>query len=120
MSTQELLPLGSVVYLEEGKLALMIVSRQPLVDLGKGQIYFDYAAVSQILGLEPENIVYFNHENISKVVFTGYISDEEPRIQEAIAEWRDKHPDIPKGNVDNYQKGDSDSSPKISSINPFR
>lgn len=99
MNDDKLLSLGSIVYLKRGKIALMIVSRQPVVDLGSERVYFDYAGVSQILGLETDKVVYFNKENISQVIFEGYVSEEEPRIQEALREWRESNNQISKGKV---------------------
>ncbi|MGV3029846.1 DUF4176 domain-containing protein [Streptococcus suis] len=101
MELTKLLPMGTVVYLNGGKLEVMIVSRQPILNLDGNDVYFDYAGISQILGLDPEQIVYFNQENIKKVIFEGYESDNEERLQEAFAEWRDNHPEIPKGKVAN-------------------
>ncbi|HEM6183770.1 TPA: DUF4176 domain-containing protein [Streptococcus suis] len=99
MELTKLLPMGTVVYLNGGKLEVMIVSRQPILKLDGHEVYFDYAGISQILGLDPEQIVYFNQENIKKVIFKGYESDNEERLQEAFAEWRENHPEIPKGKV---------------------
>ncbi|MET3557910.1 hypothetical protein ABID29_001022 [Streptococcus rupicaprae] len=95
----KLLPLGSVVYLKEGRIPLMLVMRRPVVNLLNGTYYFDYAAVDQIIGLEPDRAVYFNHEDISEIVFEGYISDKENRIQEAMQEWIISHPEIKKGKI---------------------
>lgn len=64
-----LLPLGTIVYLKEGKIKLMIVSHQPVLKNDEGEFYYDYAAISQIIGLEPNRVVYFNQENFSKVFF---------------------------------------------------
>ncbi|HEM2824863.1 DUF4176 domain-containing protein [Streptococcus suis] len=101
MELTKLLPMGTVVYLNGGKLEVMIVSRQPILKLDGHEVYFDYAGISQILGLDPEQIVYFNQENIKKVIFKGYESDNEERLQEAFVEWRENHPEIPKGKVVN-------------------
>ncbi|MFS8952957.1 DUF4176 domain-containing protein [Streptococcus oralis subsp. tigurinus] len=100
MSNHKLLPLGSVVYLEEGTIPVMIVLRQPVLNVQDKFYYLDYAAINQIVGLEPEKITYFNHEDISNIIFEGYVSEQEERIQQALAEWVQKHPEIPKGSVE--------------------
>lgn len=99
MSSYKLLPLGSVVYLEEGTIPVMIVLRQPVLNIRDEFYYLDYAGINQIVGLEPEKITYFNHEDISNVIFEGYVGEQEERIQQALAEWVLRHPKIPKGKV---------------------
>lgn len=37
-------PIGSIVYLKNGHRKLMITNRVPIVNLGDGEVYFDYAA----------------------------------------------------------------------------
>lgn len=98
MKSEKLLPLGSVVYLKEGVIPLMIGIRQPIVQLEK-QCYFDYAAFSQITGMNMDEIAYFNNEDISLVVAEGYIGEEEERVLQALKEWRDQNQGIPKGHV---------------------
>ncbi|WP_413488496.1 DUF4176 domain-containing protein [Carnobacterium divergens] len=100
MKTTNMLPLGSVVYLQEGVIPLMIVSRQPLLNLNNEVYYLDYAAVNQITGLtNTEEIAYFNNEDISSVLSEGYLGDNEERVLFALQEWREKNKDIPKGKV---------------------
>ncbi|MDB8615412.1 DUF4176 domain-containing protein [Streptococcus parasanguinis] len=100
MKKNKLLTLGSVVYLEGGTIPVMIVLRHPIFNIKEKMCYFDYAAVNQLTGLEPDKITYFNHEDISEVVFEGYVSENEKRIQKGLAEWIKEHPEIPKGDVD--------------------
>ena len=100
MNSNKLLTMGTVVYLNGGKLEIMIVSRQPILNMDGTEVYFDYAGISHILGLDPKQIVYFNRENISEIVFTGYESENEDRLQDAFEEWRDNNPEIPKGKVE--------------------
>lgn len=54
MNSNKLLPMGTVVYLNGGKLELMIVSRQPILNMDGTEVYFDYAGISHILGLDPK------------------------------------------------------------------
>ena len=89
MKKNKLLTLGSVVYLEGGTIPVMIVLRHPIFNIKE-----------KMCGLEPDKITYFNHEDISEVVFEGYVSENEKRIQKGLAEWIKEHPEIPKGDVD--------------------
>lgn len=109
MKTTNMLPLGSVVYLQEGVIPLMIVSRQPLLNLNNEVYYLDYAAVNQITGLtNTEEIAYFNHEDISSVLSEGFVGDNEERVLFALQEWREKNKDIPKGKVVEFNKDKKD------------
>lgn len=99
MNSTKLLPMGTVVYLNGGKLEIMIVSRQPILNVDGNEIYFDYAGVSHTLGLNPDQIIYFNQENISELIFKGYAGENESRIQEVMREWVRNNPEIPKGVV---------------------
>ncbi|QDK71382.1 DUF4176 domain-containing protein [Lactococcus protaetiae] len=98
MNKEELLPLGSVVYLKEGIIPLMIGIRQPIVQLDTEKCYFDYAAFSQLTGINADEIAYFNNEDIREVVAKGYIGDEEATILAALKDWRE-NTDIEKGLV---------------------
>ena len=100
MSNNNLLPLGTVVYLNEGTVPLMIVLRRPVLNIDDKSIYFDYAAINQIIGLEPDKISYFNHENIDKIIFEGYAGKYEERLQEGYINWLEEHPEVEKGDVD--------------------
>ena len=100
MLNNNLLPLGSVVYLQEGSIPVMIVLRRPILNMGDQSYYFDYAGVNQIIGLEPDKISYFNQENISKIVFEGYINEYEERVQQGLLKWEERYPEIPKGDID--------------------
>ena len=84
IETKTLLPLGSVVLLEEGL--------QKLVIVGRGAIYKDpktgeeksanYIGVLYPTGLNPETAIFFDHKNIVKVIFEGYVDEKEERFLE--------------------------------------
>ena len=90
METEKLLPLGSVVLLEEGLQKLLIVGRGAIyADQITGKDTFaDYMAVLYPTGLNPETTIFFNHENIDKIVFEGYSDEEEERFMEVYTEWK--------------------------------
>ena len=50
------------------------------------------------MGLDAEQILYFNKENIDKVLFKGYIDNEEERYQELYSQWLLE-------NENNFQRG---------------
>ena len=66
----------------------------------KGDLYrFDYGAWLYPEGVVGENLIYFNHEDIFKIVQEGYTNDENELMLENIAAVIDET-DIPKGNGD--------------------
>jgi len=74
--TQELLPLGSILYLEGATSKLMVVGRGPVFESDNEPVYSDYVGVVYPEGINPEDAIFFNHENIDKVVFEGFIYKE--------------------------------------------
>jgi len=80
-----MLPIGSIVYLKEGSSKLMILNRGPILpseDTDSEGIMYDYSGCFYPQGLDPNNVFYFNEENIDKVVFEGFKDEEEERFQE--------------------------------------
>ena len=102
--TEELLPIGSIVLLKEGLQKLMIVGRGTIyTDQETSKDTFaDYMAVLYPTGLNPETTIFFNHENIDKVVFRGYSDEEELRFLEVYEEW--------KKNLENSSKKEQQST----------
>lgn len=85
--TNELLPLGSIIYLEEATTKLMIVGRGPIFESDGENVYSDYVGIIYPEGINPEDAIFFNHENIEKVVFEGYKDEEEERFMEVYKSW---------------------------------
>ena len=90
IETKKLLPLGSIVLLEEGLQKLVVVGRGAVYeDQETGQDTFaDYMAVLYPSGMNPETTIFFQHDNIDKVVFEGYSDEEEDRFLEIYARWQ--------------------------------
>ncbi|AND78924.1 MULTISPECIES: DUF4176 domain-containing protein [Streptococcus] len=94
-----LLPLGSLVYLKEGTVKLMIIGRGIELNEEAGNVYTDYAGVIYPEGFNPGNGYFFNDEDIDQVVFRGYEDEEESRFMEVYEEW-EKTVTIPKKKSD--------------------
>ena len=54
------------------------------------KLYFGYSGAAYPVGLNPEQIFYFNQEDIDKVVFHGYTDLDEERFVELYKKmvWR--------------------------------
>ena len=77
---QKILPLGSVVCLKNGDgTQLLIIARGSIVKQGwRKEVYFDYGAVLIPQGMSnPENVYFFNHENIKEIIFKGFVNEDE-------------------------------------------
>lgn len=93
---EKLLPIGSIVYLQEGTAPMAIIAVAQLVQLPDTEeqpTYFDYCGSIYPEGMAEENMFYFNHSNISEVIFTGYESDAHNRYLKAVAEWKVQNTD---------------------------
>src|SRR5690625_3226848 len=89
-----MLPIGSIVYLKEGTSKLMVVNRRPMFPSEEtdGQnIMFDYTACIYPQGLDPNQVFYFNEENIDKVLFEGFKDEDEERFQEVYDNWMEEN-----------------------------
>ena len=87
--SNQLLPLGSILYLKEGTTKLMVVGRGPIFQSEGTDAYTDYVGVIYPEGINPEDAIFFNNEDVDKVVFEGYSDDEEKRFMEVYQEWED-------------------------------
>ena len=98
MKETTMLPLGSIIILKGNTKKMMIISRVIAVPV-KGNIYrFDYGACLYPEGLVGDSLIYFNDEDIFKVVQEGYSDEDNDLMLENIAAVIDET-DIPKGNV---------------------
>ena len=88
--SKELLPLGSILYLEGATSKLMVVGRCPVFESDNETVYSDYVGVVYPEGINPEDAIFFNHDNIDKVVFEGFKDEEEERFMEVYKEWESK------------------------------
>jgi len=85
MKKSNLLPLGSIVVLNEGEKKLMIYGRCQIVAESKEE--FDYIACLWPEGnLDVEFMYLFNHSDIDTVVHRGYSNDEDQALLKVLAQ----------------------------------
>lgn len=74
---ERLLPIGSIVILNNGKQKLMITGRGSLYNNGGTIGYFEYSACIYPFGVANQQALFFNHENIKEIIFEGYSDADE-------------------------------------------
>lgn len=82
-----ILLIGSVVYLKEGNQKIMILNRGAVVEQDDTQVYFDYTGALYPEGLNPEQVYYFNREDIDEVIWEGHSDSDEKRYVELYEKW---------------------------------
>lgn len=96
-----MLPIGSIVYLKEGTDKIMILNRAPILPDEESEdegVWYDYSGCFYPQGLNPNNVFYFNEENIDEIVFEGFKDEEEVRFQKLFMNWKEEDkPNIKKG-----------------------
>jgi hypothetical protein len=81
---EKLLPLGSIVLLENGEKRIMIYGRQQLAITNNEQ--YDYVACLYPEGNISDEFTYlFNHSDIREVVFEGFSDEEDAAFLEYLA-----------------------------------
>lgn len=63
----------------------MVLNRGPVVKENGEDILYDYSGCIYPNGLNPEEVFYFNQDNIDTVLFEGY--DDEQRFVGLYEEW---------------------------------
>ncbi|EGG35014.1 MULTISPECIES: DUF4176 domain-containing protein [Paenibacillus] len=82
---QKLLPIGSVVKFKDWDQTLMIYGR--MQNDSKTLKRWDYVACFYPHGnLTADSNIFFNHKDISEIVFTGYVNEEEIAFRDALLE----------------------------------
>lgn len=84
------LPLGSIVILRGGVKKMMIISRGLAAKINGTEKFFDYGGVYYPEGLSGDEIAYFNHDGVIKVVFEGFSDEDNQIMVDAINEFREK------------------------------
>jgi hypothetical protein len=95
-----MLPIGSIVYLNDGSRKIMILNRGPLVVIDEKTQMFDYSGCIYPVGLVQDQVLYFNQENIDRIIFEGFADDDEARFQEMYFKWiQENANELKKGQV---------------------
>lgn len=81
------LPLGSIVILCGGIQKLIINARGVVIKHEEEKILFDYGGSLYPQGIIGDEMIYFNHEDIQKVVFMGYSDDDDKLMVSNIKQW---------------------------------
>ena len=95
-------PLGSIVLLKGGAQKLLVISRAINVKHEGKTFFFEYGGVPYPDGLISDQMAYFNHENISKVVFEGYKDVDNENMVENINRYLEQNPNVVMGNAKNW------------------
>lgn len=90
--TNQLYPLGTVLYLQDGTEKVMVVGRGVIYQDEETNldVFVDYMGCLYPTGVNPNNTIFFNHENIDRIVFEGLKDDEEERFLQVYEEWLKK------------------------------
>jgi hypothetical protein len=114
MEKIDFLPLGSVVIVKGGVKKMLIIARGLAVNLNGDTKVFDYGGCLYPEGLIGDRVMYFNHTEISKVVFNGFSDDDNTIMTENINEWMEKTP-YERGNA--YEINTKSSEEKKKEVN---
>lgn len=86
MEIKDLLPIGSVVLLEDGSKKLMIIGVKQ-TDVSSGEEY-DYLSVIYPEGfINEDTLFFFNHDVIDKVFYSGMHDDEREEFIEKLSDF---------------------------------
>ena len=81
------LPLGSIVILKGGVQKVVIIARGLVTAVTTPAGFFDYGGCLYPQGIVGDQIMYFNHSDIAKVVFEGYTDEDDKMMVDNINEW---------------------------------
>ncbi len=84
MKKIEFISLGSIVLLNGGVRKVLIIARAVAVRMSGTTKYFEYGGCLYPEGLLGDAILYFNGEDIQKVVHQGYVDDDDKLMVENL------------------------------------
>ncbi len=99
----EYLPLGSVVVLKGGVQKVIICARGLVTAAVNPPCFFDYGGSLYPQGIMGEQILYFNHKDIWKIIFNGYSDEDDKLMVEQINQWFQES-DFERGNTEDIKK----------------
>ena len=91
------LPLGSIAIVKGGVKKLMVVARGVATKFNDRIVAFDYAGCVYPEGIIDEQLMYFNHEDISKVYFEGFTDEDNEIMLDNLRDWANNNK-LEKGN----------------------
>ncbi len=97
------IPLGSIVLLEGGVQKVLIIARGLNVSNGGRVLFFDYGGVPYPEGLNGDQVAYFNHDAIAKVVFEGYSDVDNEHMVNNINAYLQANPGLTRGSAETWQ-----------------
>lgn len=103
MKRIDYLPLGSIVYLNDGMKKLMIVGRGLIVKNGEKPYFFDYGGVLFPEGLQGDEMAYFQHDAVKKIVFQGFKDDDDEAAVDKINLFLENNTEIERGDINNWR-----------------
>jgi len=104
---KEILPNGSVVLLKEGTKRLMVVGWQPVTEDGTK---YDYMGTFYPEGfIDLENIFLFNHEDIEKLEFIGFVDAEFQLFAQQVVDDLGKPADEESAEIKSETETDTES-----------
>ena len=90
---EKYLPIGSVVILKGATKRIMITGFASMSP-ETGETVFDYSGCAYPEGFFDYNqVCVFNHKDIDKVFFTGYVDDEEKTFKQRLVEHMNQLPE---------------------------
>ena len=89
MNYEKFLPLGTIVLLKGATKKLMITGFFPISSEEKDVVY-DYAGVMFPEGALNNEVALFNHEQIDKIYYIGYVDDEQKAFEKVLRDYISK------------------------------
>lgn len=84
------LAIGSVIYLKDTLKKVMIISKKMVREFDGEPVYIDYTGCLYPEGLITNDILVFNQEDISAIIFKGYEDEAEIELAKRMATWENK------------------------------
>lgn len=103
MAKVDFLPLGSVVILTGGVQKLMIVGRGLNVTNGEETYFFDYAGVIFPQGLNGDQVAYFNHDGVNRIIAYGYMDEDSAIVDENLNAYLEANPNVKRANPQEWK-----------------
>lgn len=97
MDKVDFFPLGSIVKIRGSIRKTMIIGRGLMALVNGKALYFDYGGCLFPEGILGDQIVYFNHQDVEEVIFSGYENEENREMVKKLRNWMEQS-DAERGN----------------------